>query len=53
MVLGGDWLGVQFVDNVDAGGVNGGNRGRGGCSCNGRVELVAVGCVLGGSVVTG
>ncbi len=53
VVLGGDWLGVQFVDNVDVGIVNGGNRGRGGCSCDSRAELVTVGCALGGSVVTG
>ncbi len=38
---------------MDVGVVNGGNRGRGGCSCDGRAELVAVGCALGGLVVTG
>ena len=53
VVLGRDWLGVQFIDNVDVGGVNGSNRVRGGCLCEGRGELVTVGCQLGGSVVTG
>ena len=53
VVLSGDWLCVQFVDNVDVGGVNGGNRGRGACSCDGRAELVTVGCALGGLVMTG
>ncbi len=38
---------------MDVGIVNGSNRGRGGCSCDGRVESVAVGCALGGLVVTG
>ena len=40
MVLGGDWLGVEFVDNVNVGVVNGGNRCGGGCSCDGSEELV-------------
>ena len=40
VVLDGDWLGVEFVDNVDVGVFNGGNRGGGGCSCDGSAELV-------------
>ena len=40
VVLGGDWLGVEFVDNVDVGVIDGGNRGGGGCSCDGSAELV-------------
>jgi hypothetical protein len=36
----GDWLGVEFVDNVDVGVVDGGNRGGGSCSCDGSAELV-------------
>ena len=52
MVLGGgDWLGVEFVDDVDVGVVNGGNRGGGGCSCNGSAELVGVSSALGSLVV--
>jgi hypothetical protein len=51
MVLGGNWLGAEFVDDVDVGVVNGGNRGGGGCSCDGSAELVGVGSGLGGLVV--
>ena len=40
VVLDGDWLGVEFVDTVDVGVFNGGNRGGGGCSCDGSAELV-------------
>ena len=40
IVVGGDRLSVKFVDNVDVGVFNGGNRGGGGCSCDGSAELV-------------
>ena len=52
MVLGGDWLGVEFVDNVDVGVVDGGNRGGGSCSCDGSAKLVGVSCTLGSLVVS-
>ena len=51
MVLGGDRLGVEFVDNVDIGVVDGGNRG-GGCSCDGSAKLVGVSSALGSLVVS-
>ena len=40
MVLGRNWLGVKFVDDMDVGVVNGSNRGGGGCSCDSSAELV-------------
>ena len=40
IAVGGDRLSVEFVDNVDVGVVDGGNRSGGGCSCNGSAELV-------------
>ncbi len=51
VVVGGDRLSVEFVDNVDVGVVDGGNRGGGGCSCNGSAELVGVSSALGSLVV--
>ena len=51
IVVGGDRLSVKFVDNVDVGVVDGGNRGGGGCSCNGSAELVGVSSMLGSLVV--
>jgi hypothetical protein len=52
MVLGGDRLGVEFVDNVDVGVVDGGNRGGGSRSSDGSVKLVGVSCALGSLVVS-
>ena len=56
MSSGGDWLGVEFLGDVDAdvdvGVVNGSDIGGGGCSCYGSGESVRVGCALGGWVVT-
>ena len=54
MVLGGDRLGVEFVDNVDVdvGVVDGGNRGGGSCLWNGCAKLVGVSCTLGSLVVS-
>ncbi len=49
--LGGDWLCVEFFDNVDVGVVNGGNRGGGHCLYKGSAELVGVCCTLGGTVL--
>ena len=49
--MGGDWLSVEFVHNVDVGVVNGGNRSGGGCSCNGSAELVGVSSALGSLIV--
>ena len=51
VVVGGDRLSEEFVDNVDVGVVDGGNRGGGGCSCNGSAELVGVCSALGSLVV--
>ena len=51
IVVGGDRLSVKFVDNVDVGVVNGGNRSGGGCSCNGSAELVGVSSALCSLVV--
>ena len=45
MVLGGDRLGVEFVDNVDVGVVDGGNRGGGSRSSDGSVRVGQFGCV--------
>jgi hypothetical protein len=47
MVLGGDRLSVEFVDNVDVGVVDGGNRGGGSRSCDGSAKLVGVSSALG------
>ena len=53
IVLGGDRLGVEFVDNVDIGVVDGGNRDRGGgCLCDGSAKSVGVSSALGSSVVS-
>ncbi len=52
MVLGGGRLGVEFVDNVDVGVVDGGNRGGGSRSCDGSAELVRVSSALGSLVVS-
>ena len=52
MVLGGDWLGVELVDNVDVGVVDGGNRGGGSRSCDGSGELVGVCSALSSLVVS-
>ncbi len=50
--LGGDWLcAVELFDNVAIGVINGGNRGGGGCLCNGSAELIGVCCFLCGMVV--
>ena len=49
--MGGDWLSVEFVDNVNVGVVDGGNRSGGGCSCNGSAELVGVSSALDSLVV--
>ena len=51
VVVGGDRLSVEFVDNVDVGVVNGCNRGGSGCSCNGSAELVGISGALGSLVV--
>ncbi len=51
MSLGGDWLCVELFDDVDVGVINEGDRGGGGCLCNGSAELVRVCCFLGGTVV--
>ena len=42
--MGGDWLGAEFVDHVDVGVVNGGNRGGGGCYCDGKQQVGRLGC---------
>ena len=42
---------VEFIYNVDVGVLDGGNRGGGGCSCNGSAELVGVSSALGSLVV--
>ena len=53
MVLGGDRLGVKFVDNVDVGVADGGNRGGGSCLCDSSAKLVVgVSCALGSLVVS-
>ncbi len=50
--VGGDRLKRVFVDNMDVGVVDGGNRSGGGCSCsNGSAELVRVSSALGSLVV--
>ncbi len=51
IVVGGDRLSVELIYNVDVGVVNGGNRGGGGCLCNGSAELVGVSSTLGNLVV--
>ena len=49
--MGGDRLSVEFVDNVDVGVVDGGNRVGGGCLCDSSAELIRVSSALGGLVV--
>ena len=51
IVVDGDRLSVEFVDNVDVGVVDGCNRSGGGCSCNGSAELVGVSSALCSLVV--
>ena len=51
VVVGGDRLSVEFVDNVDVGVVDGCNGGGSGCSCDGSAELVGISGTLGSLVV--
>ena len=44
MSLGGDWLCVEFPDNVDVGIVNRGNRGGGRCSGRSLLRVGWYGC---------